>query len=509
MYFLLAILFLPCICFADVFSGHDPIVRQDFLLVDPIAGTTAPEPSGRAQEFSNTVAPVAGAPAAPKEGLMGLLYDRGGGCGVTPLLKLPTQLPKIALIRLPSVTSNTTASGTACTIEAAILSAQMDNATAVIVYTQRAVPQTASGEADLGIGKLPLVTFWVDQSTAAMLNISISQANSTVGTSNGPNTWYKYSRIILYPAEKFSPGVWEFTLIIVVVLLTVSFATSVAMHCHLYRVRRRRQREGGDAVTGRGRKTLLDKSVVESFPVITYTEKDAEAAKLAESEVYNLKKADVDPSDVPLPPSVAPSVCSLRIEEEVLDREGESSSMAIARGQSIEDESMVLQDDEGNLTIMESKGDTEYTISRAQLVIPTCAVCLEDFEPGDLLRALPCGHRFHTDCIDPWLTERSSACPMCKADFHRPITAAKEEEQVAVVAPVDAEPSPTDAASVVRRRSSRRGWFRRMTSSQEQTNIFTRYGARRRQERQQQRQQRNDSNFVHVDTQAVEGQGQV
>jgi hypothetical protein len=43
----------------------------------------------------------------------------------------------------------------------------------------------------------------------------------------------------------------------------------------------------------------------------------------------------------------------------------------------------------------------------------TCAVCLCDLEPGDLLRALACGHSYHTACVDPWLLE-SQTCPLCK-----------------------------------------------------------------------------------------------
>lgn len=42
-----------------------------------------------------------------------------------------------------------------------------------------------------------------------------------------------------------------------------------------------------------------------------------------------------------------------------------------------------------------------------------CAVCLSDFEPGEVLRVLQCFHHFHKACVDQWFV-RSAQCPVCK-----------------------------------------------------------------------------------------------
>lgn len=45
-----------------------------------------------------------------------------------------------------------------------------------------------------------------------------------------------------------------------------------------------------------------------------------------------------------------------------------------------------------------------------------CAVCLDGYKAGDVVRILPCQHEFHKMCIDPWLVEHRT-CPMCKLNI--------------------------------------------------------------------------------------------
>jgi len=46
-----------------------------------------------------------------------------------------------------------------------------------------------------------------------------------------------------------------------------------------------------------------------------------------------------------------------------------------------------------------------------------CSICMEAFQDGECVRELPmCGHIFHSECIDEWLSLNGS-CPICRRDI--------------------------------------------------------------------------------------------
>jgi hypothetical protein len=41
-----------------------------------------------------------------------------------------------------------------------------------------------------------------------------------------------------------------------------------------------------------------------------------------------------------------------------------------------------------------------------------CSICLDAYNEGDVVKTLLCGHTFHANCVDVWLS-RSATCPLC------------------------------------------------------------------------------------------------
>eukprot|EP00927_Polykrikos_kofoidii_P006735 TRINITY_DN12722_c0_g5_i1.p1 TRINITY_DN12722_c0_g5~~TRINITY_DN12722_c0_g5_i1.p1 ORF type:complete len:949 (+),score=150.91 TRINITY_DN12722_c0_g5_i1:118-2964(+) len=63
--------------------------------------------------------------------------------------------------------------------------------------------------------------------------------------------------------------------------------------------------------------------------------------------------------------------------------------------------------------LMDATATSEYAGPTKGDASNQCAVCLSNYERGDHLRKLQCGHDFHLACVDQWLAQ-SGQCPVCK-----------------------------------------------------------------------------------------------
>merc|ERR1712151_1105950 len=79
----------------------------------------------------------------------------------------------------------------------------------------------------------------------------------------------------------------------------------------------------------------------------------------------------------------------------------------------VEREQVVMSSPRGLVAALPTHAISEADVAAAPEEHRACAICFDEFTEGDMLRTLPCFHRFHAPCIDRWLS-RSCLCPICK-----------------------------------------------------------------------------------------------
>ncbi|EXJ85666.1 hypothetical protein A1O1_06032 [Capronia coronata CBS 617.96] len=156
------------------------------------------------------------------------------------------------------------------------------------------------------------------------------------------------------------PSLWVFLIIVLAILLAVVLAISIVMHVIQRKRRRRLQRRvanGEVDLEALGIKRLnVPPDLVEKMPQYTYTA-NPEPDSQAEAD-KSVNAGDKTATGRPAP---GPAVHEVHFSQR------------------------------------------------------TCPICLDDFVSGETtVRELPCNHIFHPECIDPFLRNNSSLCPMCK-----------------------------------------------------------------------------------------------
>lgn len=217
--------------------------------------------------------------------------------------------------------------------------------------------------------------------------------------SNGPDTPPQtgqarlFARIETGPAARL-PGLWMFLLIVLGVLVLLIVFTSLAMHILQYRRRkslRRRVANGEVDLEALGiKRLLLPRKELDKIPLRTYV------SSAGQSSPENTAKSSPATSTTPMPASPPP----------VLTAPATASPLFAAPDPPLPP----------SPTLTPRRIPSHELPPNSELYDqPSCSICLDDFiSHVTTVRELRCGHIFHPACIDSFLENQSSLCPLCK-----------------------------------------------------------------------------------------------
>ncbi|RDW87726.1 hypothetical protein BP5796_03420 [Coleophoma crateriformis] len=186
---------------------------------------------------------------------------------------------------------------------------------------------------------------------------------------------------IRVPGSSKTPGAWAYIFVIIALLATLLALTSASMHLLLHQRRKALQNrvERGEVnLETLGIKRLtVPATMLSKMPLFVYGhegEKRRPVSDHPEKSVAALGQQEIPAS----PPGYESSQIEVAIAESQI---GTSTASDI---------------------------HTSYSQ-------PSCSICLEEFQANiTTVQQIPCGHIFHPECIETYLSNHSSLCPLCK-----------------------------------------------------------------------------------------------
>lgn len=282
--------------------------------------------------------------------------------------------------------------------------------------------------------------------------------NTTTSPRGNPNTGL--AMIILYAITGCVSG-----LFIVVIL---SGAIRAIRHPERYGPRARGPNGNGNGATGQSRTGGIGRAILDTFPIIKFGQGDATTTTTEPkaSDVENQTLAKEVPMEMTVrtmgdeknaeegPAGTAPTHPTAA-DDSVEQREETSSAPGTQVALSSAPTSPRTSSVGAGVAAPEGEATSSgKEIKPGAIGHETCPICIVDFESGDDLRVLPCEgkHKFHQACVDPWLLELSSSCPLCREDFHALESmmagnAALDPEASAIPSPDAPAPSAAGARS--------------------------------------------------------------
>lgn len=262
-----------------------------------------------------------------------------------------------------------------CT-EAYLAQARMDAVEAAITYHTGVGPQVVPDTTDAawslddgGIWKsdnqYPIYAVSPAAGTELLAELALYNGNMTsapngdlLASQYDPDAFPRLFAHINLQGSGSVPSLWIFLIIVLAVLLGIVILASIVMHIiqrHQRKVLQRRLERGEVDLESLGIKKMnVPQEVIDKMPKYTFT-----------------TAPEVDP---PVPAAAA-------------SRPGTTSK---------------------RVPTPPHQHETSFSQT-------TCPICLDDFSPNESeVRQLPCRHIFHPECIDLFLRDNSSLCPMCK-----------------------------------------------------------------------------------------------
>lgn len=318
---------------------------------------------------------------------------------VTRRSDLPTnQYPYIALV--PWVTPNCTKSYLAAAQGGAAMIVYLpDNRTMTPPLVNDPVWRLDDGGSWKSKNKYPVYAIPGSAGYIIMRQLSFYSGNSS---SNGgslltadynSNDYIRLYTAVSLASQSSLPSLWEFLLIVLGAILLLIGVTSVSMHCIQRKKRqnlRRRVTNGEVDLEALGiRRLTVPREALDKLSLFIYTAKE-ELPTNTDIKKPSLKVSEFPPNGITLP-------------------------CPVQRPRSMSDPlQMSMMSTNSNVCEKPSPSSlVPHQLSYSQI---TCPICLDDFESNhSIVRELPCQHIFHNDCIDIFLTENSSLCPVCKS----------------------------------------------------------------------------------------------
>ena len=201
------------------------------------------------------------------------------------------------------------------------------------------------------------------------------------------------------------PSLWVFLLITLAILLFVVCITSCLMHYIQHKSRqalRRRVASGEVDLEALGIKRMtVPQELLDKMPLFVYV---TDEKGLADQD-------DQRPKIIETAPKMSSPLRSMPLPR------GDSEPFLVSS-------SFTLSTQDAAIPVQNRIPTEAVPIALSRSALPhhqlpyfqsTCPICLDDFiSHTTTVRELPCGHIYHPECIDPFLRENSSLCPVCK-----------------------------------------------------------------------------------------------